>query len=337
MKSLLTVLLLSLGFGTAMAADQSNCYREACVGDQAINVTNNYREVTILGIDNYGKFVLRFLDNGGVGGNWDRDDLALERGCSGDLCVGYPAIDISNSYRRVTVHALQTNGKFVLRFDDNAGVGGNWDRSDLAVGWGCVGNFCVNDTVYNRTNNRQATVAGVQIADRLVLDYGASGLGGNWQTTDLVLLERGPTAYPPGGPVPPPNPYCPPGTHWDPRANGCVSNAPPPNPYCPPGTHWDPRLNSCVSNAPPPPNPPVCPWGTHWDPRADRCVQNPNPPPMPIPPAPSPRQWECRISHPGHVYLGRGSNESGAIDAVLHSCSVNGGACRAYEAVCRPL
>jgi len=296
-------LALGLSSASAVAAAPAdlNCYREACVGDRAINVSRDYREVTILGIDNVGKFVLRFEDNGGVGGNWDRDDLALERGCSGDLCVGYPAINVTRDYRRVTVAALHTNGKFVLRFDDNNGVGGNWDRSDLAVAWGCVGNLCVNDTVYNKSNARQAAVAAIQVGNRMVLDYGASGLGGNWEESDLVLLQRGPTAYPPA----PPTPICPPGTHWDPRANACVGNLPPP-----------------------PPPPPYCPPGTHWDPQIGRCVANPLPPPPPA-------QWTCTITHPGRVYAGHGPNQVAATQAVLLNCHERGDVCRASEAVCR--
>lgn len=239
MKPILSLMSLGLALGVASSASavasvpaDLNCYREACVGDRAINVGRDYREVTILGIDNAGKFVLRFEDDGGVGGNWDRDDLALERGCSGDLCVGYPAINVSRDYRRVRIVALHTNGKFVLRFGDNGGVGGNWDRPDLAVAWGCVGNLCVNDTVYNKSNARQATIAAIQTGNRMVLDYGAFGLGGNWDENDLVLLQRGPTAYPPA----PPTPICPPGTHWDPRVNACVGNLPPPPP--PPPAWW---------------------------------------------------------------------------------------------------
>jgi hypothetical protein len=317
---------LSLGANSASASlDDPNCYRDVCVGDRAYNVSRDYREVTVVGIDNFGKFVVRFEDNGGVGGNWDREDLALERGCAGDLCVGYPAINVSRDYRAVKVVGIQWNNRLVLRFDDNAGVGGNWDRWDLAVAWGCVGNLCVNDTVYNRTNSRQATIAAIQtnqsgVQDRMVLNYGPSGLGGNWQLNDLVLLQRGPTAYPPG----PPTPYCPPGTHYDPRTNRCESNLPPPPPVCPPGTHYDPALGRCVANLPPPP--PVCPPGTHYDPRIGRCVANNPPPPM---------DWTCTIAKPGHTFTGHGPTRPTALQAALTGCARSGFACRESEAVCR--
>jgi hypothetical protein len=309
LKNTFRLFLLSLAFAvsgaSALAAD-ANCYRDVCVGDRAINVTNNYREVTVLGIDNSGKFVLRFEDNGGVGGNWDREDLALETGCTEDLCVGYPAFNVSSSYRTVTVAALQWNGKFVLRFDDNGGVGGNWNRSDLAVAWGCVENVCVNDTIYNNANGRQATVAAIQtstsgLQDRMVLRFlDNGGVGGNWQSSEVVLLQRGPPAYPPGPPIP----TCPPGTHYDPSSNRCVPNLPPPPPHCPPGTHYDPRIGRCVANLPPPP--------------------------------PPQRNWICSIAKPGRTFTGAGPTRASATQAVMNSCAIASGGyvCRASEAFC---
>lgn len=312
MKNLIRSLVLTFAFGIAAATAAetratADCYRDVCVGDAAINISRDYREVTVVGIDNFGKFVVRFLDNGGIGGNWNREDLALMRGCAGDLCVGYPAINVSRDYRRVKIHALQWDGKYVLRFDDHGGVGGNWNRPDLAVEWGCVGTLCVNDVVYNRTNNREATIVAIQtnitgIQDRMVLGY-PTGLGGNWGLNDLVLLRRGPTAYPPGPPVPP-VPYCPPGTHYDSRSGQCVRDLPPPPPACPPGTHYDPRIGRCVSNTPPPP---------------------------------PPRDWLCQITKPGRVFTGRGPTRAAATQAVLTNCARTQGGyvCRASEAFCR--
>jgi len=298
----LMVLSLLMGFTSVAQASQVNCYLGACVGDRAVNVSRDYREVSIVSIDNFGKFILRFADNGGVGGNWDRHDLALMAGCQADLCVGFPALNIDRNYRAVTVHALHYNsGKFVLRFADNGGVGGNWDRSDLAVAWGCVGGFCVNDTVHNRTNNRQAMIAAVQtnmsgLSDRFVLNY-SGALGGNWEASDLILISRGPPAYPPST-----IPYCPPGTHYDSRTNSCVQDMPPP-PVCPPGTHYDPRLGRCVSSTPPPP--------PH-------------------------RDWSCSINKQGRVFMGRGPTRGAALTGAMNQCARAGGGyvCRASDAVC---
>ncbi|MBS1960894.1 MAG: hypothetical protein JST04_01670 [Bdellovibrionales bacterium] len=309
MNTLLRFAFLTLALGLSPIAQAADCYRDVCVGDRAINISRDNREVTVLGIDNVGKFVLRFEDNGGVGGNWDREDLALMRGCAGDVCVGYPAINVSRNYRTVKIHAIQWNGKFVLRFDDNGGVGGNWDRSDLAVAWGCVANLCVNDTVYNKSNSRQAKVVAIQTnangtQTKMVLQFiDNGGVGGGWELNDLVLLQRGPTAYPPSPPIP----------------------------ACPPGTHWDPRANACVNNPlPPPPPPPSCPPGTHYDPRTGRCIANPPPPP----PA---REWQCQITRPGKVFTGHGPTRAAATNAVLQACArgSSGGTCSANEAVCR--
>lgn len=226
----LMVLSLVLGLTSLAEASQVNCYLGACVGDRAVNISRDYREVSIVAIDNLGKFLIRFEDSGGIGGNWDRNDLALKAGCQADLCVGYPAMNIDRNYRAVTVHAIHYNGKYVLRFADTGGVGGNWGREDLAVAWGCVGGLCVNDTVFNRTNNRQAMIAAIQtnlsgVSDRFVLNY-SGALGGNWNESDLVLISRGTPAYPPNTI---PSPICPPGTHYDPRIGRCVSSTPPPH------------------------------------------------------------------------------------------------------------
>jgi hypothetical protein len=292
-------LLLSVPAGVAIGATAENCHLDVCVGDRAINVTRDYREVTVIGIDNFGKYVLRFEDNGGVGGNWDRDDLALMQGCSGDLCVGYPAINVTRNYRGVTVVALHANGKYVLRFDDNGQRGGGWDRWDLAVAWGCVSDLCVNDSIYNRTNGRQGVVAAIQTmqaggSERFVVSYPGLGLGGNWEYDDLVLLSRGTRAYPPE------RPYCPPGRTYDPRTGRCERDVT----YCPPGTHYDPRTDRCESDLPPPP------------------------------PA---RRWSCSIYRGARSFNGSGPTRGAAISGALRACAAGRATppCRAPEATCR--
>lgn len=294
------VLSLALGISSIGAAE-ANCYLGACVGDRAVNISRENREVTVVAVDQLGKFVLRFEDSGQLGGNWDRADIALRSGCAGDLCIGYPAYNVSRDNRAVTVYALQYDGKFVLRFNDISALGAGWDRWDLAVAWGCVGNICVNDRVYNRTLNREAIVAAIQNntrgqAERFLLNF-AGALGGNWELSDLVLISRGTPSYPPA-------------------------------PYCPPGTHWDPRTNSCVRDLPPPPPPPpYCPPGTHYDPRIGRCVANPPPPP---------RDWTCSITKPGRVFTGRGPTRGAATSAALRQCAAGSGGyvCRASDAFC---
>lgn len=198
----LMVLSLLLGLSSVEAAE-TPCHLGACVGDRAVNLLSDNRGVIIHAIDPFGKFFLRYEDNGYISGNWDRVHIALRAGCLGDLCVGFPAYNVSRENRAVTVYAIQMNGKFVLHFSDG-GVGKDWNRWDLAVAWGCFGNICVNDSVFNQVNQRYATVAAIQndpygFGRRFLLNYGGP-LGGGWETHSLALISRGPTAYPPAYP-----------------------------------------------------------------------------------------------------------------------------------------
>lgn len=204
------VFSLTVGL-SSVEASQVNCYLGACVGDQAVNIQRDYQDVTIIGLDFYGKFVLRFDNGGGIGGGWDRADIALKTGCQGDLCVGYPAFNLNRNNQAVMVYAIQYDGRYVLRYNDTGGVGGNWNRWNLGVAWGCFGGICVNDIVFNRAINRQAVVAAIQsnmagYPERFLLNY-SGALGGNWGLNDLVLISHGTSAYPPGsGPMPGPIP-----------------------------------------------------------------------------------------------------------------------------------
>jgi hypothetical protein len=108
-----------------------SCYRDLCVGTRVYNIQRSFREAEIVGIEHAGTYVLRFTDNGGVGGNWDRVDLAVMQGCGYNYCVGQYALNAQRNYRQVQIVAIQQDRRYVLRFLDNGGVGGNWTDSDL--------------------------------------------------------------------------------------------------------------------------------------------------------------------------------------------------------------
>ena len=167
----------------------TQCFRDLCVGDSAFNIKREFRRVTVVGIEPQGTYLLRFLDNNGVGGGWTRDDLAANRGCVRDICVGTRAFNISREYRQVQVVGIQTNGLFVLQFLDNNGIGGNWNRSDLALMLGCVGRTCVGDRAYNVAREyRQVQVVGIQYNGQFVLRFlDNQGVGGNWSESDLAF------------------------------------------------------------------------------------------------------------------------------------------------------
>lgn len=103
-------------------------------------------------------------------------------------------------------------------------------------------------------------------------------------------------------------PFCPPGSHFDPAAGGCVldryenpsnptptpiDNSPDPGsgvgtvPVCPPGQAWNAAQHMCVPEVHGgPAQPPIeqttpgdCPPGMHWNPNAKECRPGPAQPP----------------------------------------------------------
>lgn len=167
------------------------CQGDICLGDRAYNVTRDSREVEIAGFEAGGKFLLRFLDTGAVGGNWDRSDLALQRGCSSDLCVGDQGYNVTRDSRQVQVAGIQYDGKLVLRFLDTNAVGGGWDRSDIAIARGCTGYICVGARAYNVTrDSREVEVAAISVDGKMVLRFlDTNAVGGGWDNTDLALQQ----------------------------------------------------------------------------------------------------------------------------------------------------
>lgn len=169
-----------------------SCLRDICVGERIYNVQRNYREATVVGIEAAGTYALRFTDTNAIGGNWSREDLAVQRGCYSDLCVGSEVFNVTRDSRRAYIVGIQTQGKYVLRFQDTNAVGGNWDRSDLAIPRGCASDLCVGATIYNISRTyRQAQVVGIQNDGRYVLRFlDTNGTGGNWTRADLAI-DRG--------------------------------------------------------------------------------------------------------------------------------------------------
>lgn len=109
-----------------------------CVGQTAYNVSRDSAQVQIIGVQSDGRYVISFEDGanaGGRGGNWDDSDLARNQGCGPSFCVGEQAINISRNNARVEIVGIESNGTYVIYFEDGAnagGRGGNWSDSDLA-------------------------------------------------------------------------------------------------------------------------------------------------------------------------------------------------------------
>lgn len=142
--------------------------------------------------------------------------------CLGNICVGDHVVNVSSNNRLADVVAIQPNATFSLRFYDNGGIGHGWQQIDLAPTKGCAYDLCVGQRVFNRYNNRYATVYAIQFGPRFVLLYeDTRTLGNGWDRNDLIPQEGSAT------------PVCPPGTVWDPALQRCVSvvTPPPPQPH----------------------------------------------------------------------------------------------------------
>ncbi len=172
-------------------AYHGSCLYEICEGDTVINVLRDYRKAVVVAIENKGTFILRFLDTGGIGGNWGRADLAVMRGCQNRVCIGDRLFNTKRDYRMTQVVGLASNGTFVLQFLDNNGVGGNWAISDLAFPYGCGRQFCVGNLAFNiKRNYRQVQIVGIEYNGNYVLRFlDTNGIGGNWNDADLVRVN----------------------------------------------------------------------------------------------------------------------------------------------------
>src|SRR5690606_23169032 len=81
-------------------------------------------------------------------------------------------------------------GKFMLRFLDNGLTGTGWSRENLAPARGCDGDICVNDSVYNTSNNRYAKVVGLQMGNKFVLKFTDNGLtGSGWSRPNIAVMQ----------------------------------------------------------------------------------------------------------------------------------------------------
>lgn len=187
--ALLFLALSTIGISSASQAETAAaCSQDICVGQRAYNISRNYRQVEVVAIEASGRYVLKFLDGSGTGGNWRRSDLALPSGCSNNLCVGERFYNISSNYRHVEIVAIEYSGRYVLKFLDGSGIGGNWRHSDLAHQNGCGRQFCVGDYALNiKSGYRKIQIVGIQYNGKYVVKFlDGSGVGGNWSDSDLA-------------------------------------------------------------------------------------------------------------------------------------------------------
>ena len=176
------------GWSRSDLAPARGCDGDLCVNDMIYNHSNN-RYAQIVGLQMTGKFVLKYSDNNLTGSGWNRSDLAVMKGCSGDICVSDDIYNVSNN-RYARVVGIQQTGKFVLKYNDNALTGSGWNRSDLAVKKGCQSNICVGNRVFNSSNNRYARVEALQQNGKFVLRYEDNNLTGSGWTVNNIIVVR---------------------------------------------------------------------------------------------------------------------------------------------------
>lgn len=173
------------------------------VGDQAINTQRSYVRVTVIGLEENNRYVIRYDEGplaGQRGGNWTDSDLARVWGCSEHgLCVGDQVFNVARSTALAQITGIEYNGNHILRFLDGALVGqtgGHWGPGDLAITKGCGNRFCVGDWALNKSRNYvQVQVVGVQpLTGHYVLYFREGALagqrGGNWGDGDLVRTRE---------------------------------------------------------------------------------------------------------------------------------------------------
>ena len=120
-------------------AEMEGCTNSGlCIGDQAYNIEKDSTRVQIIGIAQDDKLVLKFLEGSlynRVGGGWTADDLATTTICGLNFCPGDEVYHISRSYQRVEIMAVDTQGRYVIKFLEGSltnRVGGKWSDSDFA-------------------------------------------------------------------------------------------------------------------------------------------------------------------------------------------------------------
>lgn len=111
---------------------------------------------------------------------------------SGDISVGDRVYVISGARENTSANVvgIQTNGDFVLRFNDDGAVGANWERSSLAITHGCSYHYCVGESVITISGSRQnttATIVAIDSSGDFVLQFDSDSVVGHyWSYTSLA-------------------------------------------------------------------------------------------------------------------------------------------------------
>ena len=184
------------GWGRGGLAAARGCVEGLCVGKTVV-ATNGERAWTsavIIAIDPSGLFTLKFTADDAVGSGWGRASLAATEGCIEDLCVGETVLptEVTRIGTLSTVIAVESSGTYVLKFEEDQAVGGNWGRSILAKGTGCSGSgICIGQSVTATSGGRvgtTATILGFDPNEKYILKFDSDGaVGAGWAQNDFTL------------------------------------------------------------------------------------------------------------------------------------------------------
>jgi|GEM_PF-1847845 len=171
-------------------------------GDRVFVIERDSAQAVVLGKDNGGGYILRFLTGelaGRAGGGWQRNSLAVMDGCNESLCVGDTVYNLSRELAQVRIVGLQTDGNVVLQFLDGslAGrIGGNWGVNDLTTTKSRGKNFGVGDKVYLFDEGREPALVQIIAVERtgnytvyFIQGEVAGRRGNNWTEQNFARVS----------------------------------------------------------------------------------------------------------------------------------------------------
>lgn len=127
--------------------DDYQVQREIRPGEEAFSLRDG-KWVRVMGLSRAG-YMTETMDNWRSRNTVSRSDLAITNACTPSFCTNDMAYDVSQN-KDVRLLAVDVSGRFVTETTDNwRTINSRRDESDLAHLSGCIGEVCVNDTVYN--------------------------------------------------------------------------------------------------------------------------------------------------------------------------------------------
>lgn len=186
------------GWSRSSLAVIKGCSSEVCVGSNVYTIDSDraWTPASVIAIDPQGLLVLKFTADNAIGGNWSRTSLALTEGCAEELCVGDKVIptEVVRVGSIAEIVAIDANGQYVLKFDEDAAVGGQWTRNLLAKASGCsASGVCVGQSVVAASGAREGTSAriiGFDSAEKFILKFDVDGaVGAGWTRNDFNMAE----------------------------------------------------------------------------------------------------------------------------------------------------